>query len=124
MDPWSVAVLAPNLRYRFCQASFGVKLRMQGNSVSGTKATLIAKAKNLTQSPALTQEYDTGLDTWSTPAATGPAARDGHMAVWDDASGASERTHSTTVVAAVSVLVLALSSETVQFERGFELGFG
>ena len=32
-------------------------------------------------------EYDRATDSWSSPAAVGPAARDGHVAVWDPATG-------------------------------------
>ncbi|CAE7204363.1 gefF [Symbiodinium natans] len=33
-------------------------------------------------------EYDRSSDSWSFPQVEGPAARDGHVAVWDDATGA------------------------------------
>ncbi|CAE7796406.1 Atrnl1, partial [Symbiodinium microadriaticum] len=32
-------------------------------------------------------EYDRATDSWSSPAAVGPVARDGHVAVWDPATG-------------------------------------
>ncbi|CAE7035569.1 ATRN [Symbiodinium natans] len=32
-------------------------------------------------------EYDRSSDSWSFPQVEGPAARDGHVAVWDDATG-------------------------------------
>ncbi|CAE7773231.1 rngB, partial [Symbiodinium sp. CCMP2456] len=32
-------------------------------------------------------EYDRVTDSWSSPAAAGPVARDGHVAVWDPATG-------------------------------------
>ncbi|CAE7554155.1 rngB [Symbiodinium sp. CCMP2592] len=32
-------------------------------------------------------EYDRATDSWSSPVAVGPAARDGHVAVWDPAAG-------------------------------------